>query len=582
MHVNPVEERPTNPRWKGGLVLALILMAVGFQVVALREQSLTGDGAHHLLAGHQALRYGQNTLNLEHPPLAKLVFALPSLAEEPLAPPLGVDGALAEVARVHGASGIHRATFRARLVALLFLVFPLLWGCVVLGKTLGDGWTGWILAGMMAFSLSVLPYLTILQTDTAVALAFLATALAARRYVLEPTWGRALVLALAAGLALVTKFSGILLGPAVLVAFLLPAFQARSPQGLRRSMGHLMLAGFVVWVVIDGTYWMANLSYSSSVGRETIQAYCQGRGTVVADERLASWEGFLLAVEEKDPFFAQWLTGFLALHNQNQIGVYASYAFGEVRSSGRWWYFPALLLVKTPLVLVLCALWALGVFIRRGRWVAIPREVWPLWIAVGSYLLMALLANYNLGVRHLLPVMAFLFLPMAQWLRRHLKWAPWVVVSLCLEALALSPLWMSATNTWWLGAANPTRFALGAGNLEYRQNFVQLQQVAEEQGLEDLGVIYPTLGPQVLAAWLPEARLVEPGEVLRPGWYAVNVTVEQLVPALIKAPPGSVYQGENLRQEARRWERLWKAVQEGEDHGYVAGTFHLYRIRGGP
>lgn len=49
--------------------------ALALQVVAIDAQSLTGDGAYHLLAGHQALRYGQNTVNLEHPPLVKLVAA---------------------------------------------------------------------------------------------------------------------------------------------------------------------------------------------------------------------------------------------------------------------------------------------------------------------------------------------------------------------------------------------------------------------------------------------------------------------------------------------------------------------------
>ena len=35
----------------------------------------------------------------------------------------------------------------------------------------------------------------------------------------------------------------------------------------------------------------------------------------------------------------------------------------------------------------------------------------------------------------------------------------------------------------------------------------------------------------------------------------------------------------SLVAQAKRWEPLWRKVARGEDHGYVAGTFHLYRLR---
>ena len=604
----------------GGLAgVGLLVLVLVLQLVAIHGHSLTGDGAHHLLAGHQALRYGQNQLNLEHPPLAKLVFALPAaLAEEELVPPLTVQEALPWVHRVHRKDDVlRRATLSGRYMALAVFVVPFLVACFALGRRHGGVYsgdvhsgdvhsgdvhsgvrgggvhsgvrgggvhsgvaTGILLTGLVGLSLGALPYLTILQTDTAVALTFLLTLLAAERYLESPGFARAAILAWVAALALVSKFSAVLLGPAVLVAVLWA-------PGLtwRRRFLHLSMMGVLVWLTVDATYLLANRSYSSTAGRATITAYCDGEGTVVADDRLAAWESRLLALERVDPYLAQWLTGFLAIQNQNAIGVYASYAFGEVRSIGRWWYFPVVFLVKTPLPILGVALWVLWRFLRRRSSsiprsslvsFSLPRSSLLLWITTVVYLAAALLSNYNLSVRHLLPVLPLLYLPVAQFLATRRRAAAVVLAALALEALALAPLWMSATNTWWLGEHNPTRFALGAGNLEYRQNFRQLARVAEERGLEELKVLYPTLSPEVLAAWVPGARLVQPGDALDSGWYAVNVTVEQLVPALLAAPPGAVYQGESLRREARRWEPLWRAVIEGEDHGYVAGTYHLY------
>ncbi len=107
------------------LAAAGCLLALGLQIVAVYAHSLSGDGAHHLIAGHQALRYGQNTLNLEHPPLVKLVAGLPLLFEEPPEPPLRVEDALAAARLYTRPQLLKRATVRGRcLVQLLQIKSP--------------------------------------------------------------------------------------------------------------------------------------------------------------------------------------------------------------------------------------------------------------------------------------------------------------------------------------------------------------------------------------------------------------------------------------------------------------------------
>ena len=214
---------------------------------------------------------------------------------------------------------------------------------------------------------------------------------------------------------------------------------------------------------------------------------------------------------------------------------------------------------------------------------ASPRG-WLVGTTVAVYLAAAMTSNYNLSVRHLLPILPFVYLPIARFVAARRWWTVVVLGVLAAEAIVLSPLWMSATNTWWLGAANPTRFALGAGNLEARQNFVELARGVEKRGLEPLTILYPALTPEVLESYLPGARLVDPlrGETeIPPGWVAVNVTTEQLVPALLAAEPEDVYFYDELHRAAELWQPVWNEVtSRGEDHGWIAGTFHLYRIPG--
>ncbi|MBZ0114665.1 MAG: hypothetical protein K8J08_19545 [Thermoanaerobaculia bacterium] len=571
------------------LALAALALVAAFQIWALRSQSLTGDGAHHLVAGHQALRYGRNTVNLEHPPLAKLVMSIPSwFAADPLAPELTSREAHRAAEEIFRLPDLQKRVVAARSTVLLLLVGPWLWACyrlsVRVAEILGGSSarrSGVLLVLLLGLSLSVLPYLTVLQTDVAVALSFVLTVLACLDYQRRPGWKPALAMGAALGVGLASKFSAVILLPTVLVSWGLVVLRSRrrDRSSIGRRWWELVVVGLTLLTVVHGVFWLANWNYESERGRAAISYYCHGEGTVIVEDRLLSWEEPLLALERVDPYAAQWWVGFLGVRAQNSIGVYTSYAFGEVSSQGRWWYFPVVLLVKTPLVLILLSLWLS--WNRRGRFIDIVRrsELAPIVVTTLLYLGLALVSNYNLGVRHLLPVMPFLFLPPALYLAEtRARPAIAVVLLLAVESLLLAPLWMSATNTWFLGSHNPTRFSLAAGNLEYRQNFGELARWAEEQGIEDLAVLYPTLAAEVLEAYLPTARLVGEGDAVEPGWYAVNVTVEQLVPAILRADPDDLRDAESLAAAASGWRPVWQRIAAGEDRGWAAGTFHIYRV----
>ena len=139
--------------------------------------------------------------------------------------------------------------------------------------------------------------------------------------------------------------------------------------------------------------------------------------TPVARDRLAAAEPTLLALERVDPLLAQWLTGLLGIRAQNAEGAYFSYAFGSVSRWGRWWFFPVLLAVTTPIVLLLAAVVAVTAITRGAAPTPlVSRHWWPPAVTASVYLAAAITSNYNLGFRHLLPVLPFLILPVAVWL----------------------------------------------------------------------------------------------------------------------------------------------------------------------
>jgi hypothetical protein len=175
---------------------------------------------------------------------------------------------------------------------------------------------------------------------------------------------------LAGGTALATKFSSIpYFGVAALCSlYFVRPWRAATARELARAAGVALLSAFfVVWG-----------AYQFSIG--------MAGGVLIP--------------------FPQFFQGMGHLAQHNREGHF-NYLLGTTATHGRLHFFPIVVLVKTPIsLLVLGALataWALRRWWRSGR-----RErgaLLPLMIAAGIFLV-AMAANINAGVRHILPIYA--------------------------------------------------------------------------------------------------------------------------------------------------------------------------------
>jgi hypothetical protein len=609
------------PRVWAAVVTMAALGVLALHAWAIRAQSFTTDEPYHLLAGYQALRYGTNTLNLEHPPLVKLVAALPLLAaRERLAPPTAVADAQPRAAglfTVPGFVGVWRLS--AKTVCAVVFGGLLLWGCYLLGREVGGRAAGLALALLVASSFPLLPHFSVVQSDVAATAGFVLTLAAALAFVRRPAPGKALAMGAALGLALAAKFSGVLLLPTVLAALALAARRRPPPRRLAAAALAVAAGALAVpWL----SYAAANASYDPGQGEAALRAYCEGRSTTVVGDRLRPWEGKLLALGRRTPGAAQWLTGLLAVRAQNALASYSFVSFGETRSRGQWWYHPALFLIKTPLAILVALAAAMlsrlghggsrpsasgpagHAFSGLGRGgVRLPASGpagntlsllgrggtsgpsasgsagtaagWLVAVTAGVYLAAALSSNYNIGSRHLMPIVPLLYLPAAIWLSES-RWRTLAVAAVLLgESAALGPYWLQATNTWWLGRWNPSRFASITGDYEWKQNFIALAAEAKRRQIRQLHVVLVGTDAREIAAYLPGADTRAPGEPLDPGWYAVSLAVEQSIAAFDRASPHELNDYALMAQAAGRWRALVDAVEKGQDHGIAGGTFRL-------
>ncbi|MGD1277163.1 MAG: glycosyltransferase family 39 protein [Tepidisphaeraceae bacterium] len=400
---------------------------------------------------------------------------------------------------------------------------------IVLGTLLGAliAWWAWRLAGPLAavvatafFALdpNFLAHSPLIKNDVPITLLFLALMAVIWRVGQRATWTRCVALALLLGATLMTKFSGVLAIPMLLLALLARAVAPdpwpvlkwtaasvaqRLAAAAALAAGALLFTYLFIWACYAFRFSSAPgaVSRSDDIARACVTAECcvQHNASVdVSGADLERWRSqwhpslTLRTVQwiERDRLLPQaWTRGFLGTYVTSLARI--AFLCGRAGLTGWWYYFPLAFLFKTPLATLLGLFLALLVWLfwtRRDwvaprRWIASPRW-WTrcaLLIAPALYMAAALRSHVDVGLRHIFPVYPFLFIFLgvvaAEALRRYPRPARWIV-SLLILGLAVEtysafpdyiPFFNVAAGGWRGGAA-----LLSDSNIDWGQELPAL------------------------------------------------------------------------------------------------------------
>jgi len=383
-HRRPIARHAKNvtPRLSGVLrrwpLVIVLLVAAGFTAMCLREawlDSPTLDEPVYVAAGVLGEVHHDLIYNEEHPPLPKVIAALPVLADRP-AIPAGwstVRGHqetryAARFTEAQIAAGkLRTVTFLSRLVPILEAVAV---GLVLyrLGSLLFGPPAG-ALAGVLWLANPVTMGLGHLDgVDLPVALATALTSLALLRWYRRRDRGSVILAGAAAGAAGAAGVAGLVV---IAVAAGVVVIASWRDKGW-----HALVSGGAVGLTAGAFIWA---SYA------------------VLDPRVVLHPVFFLPQPYVDGL------RYLRTHDSNGYG----YLLGMQWLGHRWWFWPGSLLVKTPLptlVILIAGLLALPAFPRRAR-----REVLlvvaPLALALSAF---TFFIPPDTGIRYLLPAIALL------------------------------------------------------------------------------------------------------------------------------------------------------------------------------
>ena len=414
-------------------VAAILAIAGALEVRSAMGETQTWDEGIHIVAGYSYLKLGDYSWNVEHPPLVKIVSALPLALMGLAAQPYEADGKRKDQVR-YGIDFLYKNRRDADSILLAArsanILLTLLFACAV------AWWTrrrygpeaGLAAAALCAFDPNLMAHGRYVTTDFPVTVFFFFACVLWVEYLEKASPRRLLAAAAALGLALITKFSAVLLLPAL--AILYAACWIRRPREFpvrRAALAAATLAATVV-LMVGVVYWPETVRcWRTNVPRlSTLVVRGNPTGEIL----------FYLGRKLHLPAHA-YLYGLNAVADHN-AGGHSGYLLGMRSETGWWYYFPVVFAVKSTMAALGAALLLLG----AGLWQAWRRQwVSPMVLGLAVppvlYFVFSMTSGINIGMRHILPVYPFLYVGVAAWLATRANRRPGVYVLAALAALQI-------------------------------------------------------------------------------------------------------------------------------------------------
>jgi len=569
------------PMWPAALLLGAMF---ALALTSLRDEAPTFDEQGFLVRGLAYLRGeangGSRAIRVGHPlGLNALNAAL--LVDDPAVLLPSEELAKGETDFHHPAglflweigNDVGRTMFLARA--------PTIWLGLLLaaiaGRWAGQMAAGWGVgrraagaAGLTALALvaldpNVLAHMRLVTTDLGLAAGAALAGYTLWRFLRRPSLASTVVAGVGLGLLQNTKFTALLFLPLFGLIIVLALW------GWRRAIDRrLVLFVFFVYPAVGVlTLWAAN-GFQVGPLREPLPLLGTLGGVTVP--------------------LSHHLDQLLDIGGRLQVGTPA-FLLGRYSDSGWWWYFAVAFALKTPLPTLILLLFS---FLRIAKMVipklqrgrpaseeadsAVVTQLAPsasedadsaltvrhspprafdlaaLLIPAGGYFAIALTTDINLGYRHLLPVLPFLYVligvVVAHAVEKVVGRAETRLALIGRAAPALLLLWLAAATVWIhphflsyfnfiAGGPDNGWRALVDSNIDWGQDLSRLKTWLDENGVERVwlsyfgearpeyyGIAYDGLDSFPPRLMNPAARPFYPHDPA-PGWYAISATTLQ-------------------------------------------------------
>jgi len=502
-------------------LIAGILLTVMFisAFTSYLGDSTTMDELAHIPAGYSYLSQKDFRINPEHPPLVKDLAALPLLRLNLDFP--SKDGGYWQGINEQWWLGYEFLYNSGNDInpILLWARLPMLFLLIILGlfiffwtKELGGNAAALLVLTIFSFCPTFLAHGRLVTTDVAAALGVVMSSYFWLKFLKNPSKKNIILTGLIWGIAMLFKFSLILLVPffaviTVIAVFLKYKGLKEKILGLIKYVSYALLVAIIVVAVIWPVYQFHILNYP-------VERQISDTETLLVSSPFPAFKNICIWMSGNPVFrpLAHYLLGLLMATQRTAAGN-TVYFMGMISATGWWYYFPTVYLLKVPLafhILTIIALLWLAYMIKKpfwrnpfariNFWLRNHFAEFSMMVFILIYWTTSLIGSLNIGVRHVLPTFPFIYilvsLGIAGFLRTVKKQRKITVALIGIlltwhiaSSLITWPAYLSYFNEIGGGSDNGYRYAVDS-NYDWGQDLKRLKNWTDEKGIDKIYVDY--------------------------------------------------------------------------------------------
>ncbi|MBU4348615.1 glycosyltransferase family 39 protein [Patescibacteria group bacterium] len=442
------------------ILLLIMISAFLLMIGPAKQDSAIMDEPVHISAGYSYIKFLDYRLNPEHPPLIKALSAIPLLFQsfnQQINFPLDSDSWKNQVNGQWGVGNqflynsdndADKIIFYSRIIPMLLMLiligFTYFWANKLMGK-----WWALIPAMLIAFSPNFLAHGHYVTTDIGATLGFLTTSYFFLKSIYKPTRKNIIIAGIILGLALLSKFSVVLLLPlfALITAIVFlekiikefnnPIVESKLKKIFKYfiyDFGRLFLIFLIGILIVYSFYFAFTLNYP-------IEKQYSDTGIILQSLDNRYIADSVIAMSKNEIFrpFSQYILGLL-MTIQRSTSDNINYFLGQISKTGNWNYFPIVFLMKETLSSIIIIFLAIilsfyGILKTSFKGLKAIKDEFLEYFATNFselcmlifiiiYWLCSMYSSLNIGIRHIFPTIPFIYILSIQAIKKWFYIAP--------------------------------------------------------------------------------------------------------------------------------------------------------------